>query len=164
MDNSVLLTKLEKFCPDWIQKPDASLDTIGALQYILDQVFAGMLNIKIQHLDKDKITGMVPYEHSTANVVGYMHGGAIFTTGDTLAGAFLWANSDENVYAVTTRSEIKYIRPFTKGILRCSVTEKLREGRKVVLEAKFEDTEKHIISVMEIDYLLMSSSAQNSKK
>ena len=157
MDNSVLLRKLEKFCPDWIQKPDTSLDTIGALQHILNQVFAGMLHIRIQQLDKDKITGTVPYEHATANVVGYMHGGTIFTTGDTLAGAFLWANSDENTYAITTRSEIKYLKPFKQGILKCTVTEKSRDGRKVILEAIFEDTESHIISVMIIDYLLMSS-------
>ena len=157
MNKSLLLQKLNKFCPDWIRKPEDSLELKEMLQYILDQVLAGLLKIKIEQLDHDKIIGSVPYEHSTANVVGFMHGGTIFTTGDTLAGTYLWAITDADTYAITTKSEIKYLKPFKQGILRCTVTEKSRQYRKVILEAIFEDGNNEVISIMALDYLLMKT-------
>ena len=157
MNKSLLLQKLNKFCPDWIRKPDDSLELKEMLQYILDQVLAGKLKIKIDHLEADKIIGSVPYSHSTANVVGFMHGGTIFTTGDTLAGTYLWAITDADTYAVTTKSEIKYLKAFKQGVLRCTVVEKSREGRKLILEAMFENAENETIAMMTVDYLLMKS-------
>jgi uncharacterized protein (TIGR00369 family) len=157
MDKDLLLQKLLNFCPDWIERPDPSLDKIGMLQFILDQVLAGTLGIRIERLDTEKITGSVPYSHQTANVVGYMHGGTIFTTGDTLAGTFIWANTDANTFAITTRSEIKYIKPLKEGMLQCTVTEKSREGRKIELEAIFTNEDGQAMAIMSVDYLLMGS-------
>jgi uncharacterized protein (TIGR00369 family) len=160
MEKHLLLQKLQSFTPDWIQKPDVSLSNAGMLQFILNQVLAGYLEIKIEHLDADKIVGSIPYKHKSANVVGLMHGGTIFLTGDTLAGAFLWANSDADTYAVTTRSEIKYMKAVKEGRMLCTVTQKFREGRKVVLEAIFTNEANQIVGTMTVDYLLMKADAK----
>jgi len=157
MDKNLLLQKLRNFCPDWLEKPDASLGNIEMLQFVLNQVLAGALEIKIEQLTKEQIVGTVPYKHQTANVVGFMHGGTIFTTGDTLAGALLWANTDAGTFAITTRSEIKYIKPHKHGLLKCTVTQKSRDDRKVVLEAVFTDEAHQTISIMLVDYLLMQA-------
>src|SRR5688572_30172829 len=108
MNKSILINKLNKFCPEWLIKPDETDSEIEILQSVINQVLPGLLNIKIEFMDNTKIIGTIPYKNETANVVGYMHGGTIFSTGDTLAGAFLWAVSDEDTYAITTKSEIKY--------------------------------------------------------
>lgn len=157
MEQHPLLQKLQNFCPGWIQKPGEAFNNIEMLQFVLDQVLAGYLEIKIELMDAEKIIGSVPYKHQTANVVGYMHGGAIFTTGDTLAGTFLWANSEADTYAITTRSEIKYMKPVKQGRLQCTVTEKQREGRKVTLEAVFNNETGETVSIMTVDYLLMKA-------
>ncbi len=156
MDKTQLLKKLNKFCPAWMKRGDASQSIDEILQQTIGQVLPGLLHIKIEYLDGQKITGSVPYSRQTANVLGYMHGGTIFTLGDTLAGAFLWSISEANQYAVTTRSEIKYLKPVKEGILKCTVTEKSRSERKVTLEAIFE-MNGQTIGTMTVDYLLMTA-------
>lgn len=160
MDKSLLLEKLNKFCPEWIMKADPSLSITEFLQQTISQVLPGLIGVKIEYLDDEKIIGSVPYCHETANVVGYMHGGTIFSCGDTLAGAYLWAKSEANQFAITTKSEIKYFKPFKKGVLKCIVTEKSRKERTVILEAIFEDENKQIISSMNLEFLLMSPERQ----
>ena len=157
MDKNILLDKFDKFCAEWIKKAEPSLSITEILQHILNQVLPGLIHMTVEHLNDEKIIGSVPYRNDTSNVIGYMHGGTIFTTGDTLAGAFLWTRIEANQYAVTTSSEIKYLKPFKQGILRCTVTEKSRQDRNVVLEAVFEDVNGQMVSVMSMNYLLMSA-------
>lgn len=159
MNKNNLLNKLNKFCPEWIIKPDSSDSDTDLLQNVINQVLPGLLNIKIEYLDNTTITGTIPYKNDTANVVGFMHGGTIFSTGDTLAGAYLWAITDENTYAITTKSEIKYLKPFNNGTLNCFVKEKNRVDKTITLEAVFKDTNGKIISIMTMDYLLISKKA-----
>lgn len=156
MDKEIILAKLDKFCPSWIDRPDWSLSIAEIMQHVIRQVLPGLLDVKVEHLDRDKIIGSAPYKRETANVVGYMHGGTLFTLGDTLAGAYLWANSDENHYAVTTGCEIKYLKPVKSGIVRCTVVEKSRNDRKVTLKASFEDDDHRVLSGMTLEYLLMT--------
>ena len=157
MNKQVLLDKLHKFCPPWIKQADPSLPVEEIFQQTIRQVLPGLLHVTIEYIDHEKIIGTVPYHHQTANVLGYMHGGTIFSTGDTLAGTFLWANSEAGQYAVTTHSEIKYLKPFKEGVLKCVVVEKSRQNRIVTLEAVFMDDDKQTISVMTVDYLLMKA-------
>ena len=156
MDKNFVFEKLNNFSPDWIKKADPSQSVTEILQQTLSQVLPGLIGMKVEYLDDEKIIGTVPYSHQTANVVGYMHGGTIFTTGDSLAGTFLWTKSEANQYAITIRSEIKYLKPFKQGVLKCTVTEKSRKDRVVVLEAIFEDENNQIISTMILDFLLMT--------
>ncbi len=131
----------------------------------MDQALPGLISLKIEFLDEEKIIGTIPYRNETANVVGAMHGGTIYSAGDTLAGAFLWSKSDGNHFAVTKRSEIRYLRPFKKGILCCTVREKTRSGRKVCLEAEFQDEEKRPVSQVEMEFsLVMTGEKQGLPK
>ncbi len=155
MDKNSLLEKLNKFSPKWLRKADPSLPVVDILQQTIQKVLPGLLHIQIELLDTEKIIGTVPYRHDTANVVGYMHGGTIFTAGDTLSGTFLWANGEPNQYAVTMRSEIKYLKPVKEGLLRCTVTEKSRRGKTVTLEAVFENEQNQTMALMTVDYALM---------
>src|SRR5687767_479687 len=137
MDKELTLAKLDKFCPSWIDRPDWSLSIAEIMQHVISQVLPGLLDVKVEYIGADKITGSAPYKRETANVMGYMHGGTLFTLGDTLAGAFLWANSDETHYAVTTGCEIKYLKPVIRGTVKCTVVEQSRNDRKVTLAATF---------------------------
>lgn len=156
MNKASLISKLNKFCPDWLTKPLESDSETEILKNVINQVLPGLLDITIEFMDNSSIIGSVPYKHETANVVGYMHGGTIFSTGDTLAGAYLWAITDEDTYAITTKSDIKYIKPFNHGTLRCIVKEKSRLDKAVTLEAVFKDANDQTISIMNLDYLLIS--------
>lgn len=156
MDKDLLIQKLYKFCAPWLQRADPSLTFEEILQHTIQQVLPGKLGVQIEYLGNDKIIGTVPYRQDTANVVGFMHGGTIFATGDTLAGAFLWAISEGNQYAVTISANIQYLQPLKEGNLRCTVTEKSRNGRKVNLAAAFTDEANQDIAAMELEYILMT--------
>jgi uncharacterized protein (TIGR00369 family) len=162
MTKELLLAKLNKFCPPWLERPNADMPMGEMLQFIIRQVLPGLLDVKIESIGPDKVVGSVAYKNQTANVLGYMHGGTIFAAGDTLAGAFLWYISDVENFAVTVRSEIRYLKSFKTGTLYCTVKEKERHGRKVTLEALFNDEGNQAIAQMELDYMLMSLPKENS--
>ena len=156
-ENKLLLELIDKNCPSWINRPDPSWDKIKILQYIIDQVLPGILKIEIGYLDHEKIIGTIPYRKTTANVVGYLHGGSIYSLGDTLAGAFIWSKSDGTHFAVTRKSEIRYLRPFKIGILRCTVKEKSRSGRKILLTANYQDEDGKKITEVDMEYIQIAS-------
>lgn len=160
-DKSVILKKLDIFCPSWIKRPDESLSIEQIMQQVIRQVLPGLIDVKVDCLDSDKIIGYAPYKKRTANVIGYMHGGTIFTLGDTLAGAYIWANTDENIIAVTIGSEIKYLKPVKSGTLKCTITEKIRLDRKITLEATFENGGQQI-GIMTVEYLLIKAVQDSS--
>lgn len=158
MNNQTLLQLIDSNCPDWIIRPESSWDKIKILQSIMDQALPGFLSLKIESLNEKEIVGTIPYRNETANVVGYMHGGTIYSAGDTLAGAFLWSKSDGSHFAVTKKSEIRYLRPFKNGILRCTVGERSRSGKKACLEAYFQDEEGRAVSEVEMEFSLVMTS------
>ncbi|MCC6275062.1 MAG: PaaI family thioesterase [Leptospiraceae bacterium] len=160
--NSALIELIDQNCPDWIQRPDPDWDKIRILQSIIDQVLPGLLNIRIQALDDKKIIGVIPFARSTANVVGYMHGGTIYSLGDTLAGAFLWSKSDGSHIAITRKSVIRYLRPLQSGNLKCTVTETSRNGRKIFLRADYISESGQKISEVEMEYIQVTSKTQDS--
>ncbi len=150
--NQIMFDLIDKSCPDWIKRPDPNWPTIRILQFIIDQVLPGLLKVKIEFLDKEKIVGSIPYQNESANVLGYLHGGAIYSLGDTLAGAFLWACSDGTHYAVTRKSEIRFLRPIQTGVLHCTVKMKSKSGRKFFLVADYFDDNNKKVSEILMEY------------
>lgn len=155
MDKAAIFKKLDRFCPAWIKRPDELKSIPKMMEYVIGQVLPGKLETKVELIDDDKIIGTVPFSIETANVIGYMHGGTIFTLGDTLAGAYIWSITDENTIAVTTGSSIEYLKPVKKGKVKCMVTLKSREDKKVTLEGIFQDDDEQIVCKMTLNYQLM---------
>lgn len=142
-------------CAPWIKRPNREMPLVDKLQSIIDQVLPGRLHIKIVSIQAGRIEGIVPYATDTANVVGVMHGGTIFTAGDTLAGALLWTTSDGTYFSMTRGCEIRYLRPLSSGNLRCTVTEKNRSERGIRLLADFYNDENQRVAQMKMDYVIL---------
>ena len=157
MKSSAILRKLNKFCPEWISRPDKTMSIPQMMEYVIKQVLPGLLKVKVQFIDEDKIIGLAPYQNKTANVLGYMHGGAIFSLGDTLAGALIWAITDEDTIAVTVSSKIEYLKPVKDGGIKCTVILKSKTGKQAVLYGVFHDDNNQIVSKMAMNYHLMSA-------
>ena len=158
VDKPAILAKLNKFCPAWLKRPDAASSIEEVMQFMIVQVLPGLLIVKVEELNESRIVGSVPYRNDTANVLGYMHGGTIFALGDTLAGAYIWANATSKNYAVTSGSEIKYFKPVKEGTVRCTVIRKSQQDRKITLEATFENNGR-VVSLMTLSYHLMNFDA-----
>ncbi|MBE7410570.1 MAG: PaaI family thioesterase [Leptospiraceae bacterium] len=149
---SDLISLIDKNCPGWIERPNPDWDVIKILQSIIDQVLPGILKIQIESLDEEKIVGTIPFHISSANVVGYMHGGSIYSLGDTLAGAFLWTKSDGSYITVTKSSTIRFIRPFQSGVLECTVKEISKTGNEILLRAVYLDERKKKVCELDMVY------------
>jgi len=70
-------------------------------------------------------TACLPHLH---NVLGYTHGGAIFSIADTAIGLAHLASLDEGQTATTVESRITYMRPALDGLLRATARV-VKQGR-----------------------------------
>ncbi len=154
LNSQNILEFINRACSNWIVSPPDNATLVQAMQHIIDQCYPGALPLTIDAINANagEARGHLNYRNDTANVVGHMHGGAIFTAGDTLAGVYLWARTDgESVY-VTAGSSIRYLRPLDAGRLDCVVRETGRDDTRVQLKAKFTNDAGKTIAVMKLDY------------
>ncbi len=148
----------EKILPAWISKPPAHMSPKDKLQFIMDQVMPGVIGLKVQFAGKTEVRGSLDLDKRTLNVVNSMHGGAIFTLGDTLAGILLWINTDGGLFGTTKSASIQYFRPLRQGTLYCTVTETARHcppenpstPGEVEISALLTDGSSHKIATMKM--------------
>lgn len=136
-----------------MRRPAPELPIVEKLQSVIDQVLPGLLGVKILEILPGQLTGEMLYRRNTANVVGYMHGGAIFTFGDTLAGALIWAETDGTSFAVTSQSKIRYLRPVPSGRLTCTVKIRSRTPRRISLTCDFHNEAGDRTAKMDLEYV-----------
>ncbi len=145
---------IRRITPSWMQKPAPELPILEKLQMVIDQVLPGRLGVRILTIRPGELTGEMPYRRDTTNVVGYMHGGAIFTFGDTLAGALIWAETDGKSFAVTSQSRIRYLRPVREGgILRCTVRITEQTARRISLVCDFTSDAGEKTAKLQVEYV-----------
>ncbi len=137
---------------DWIDLPQKKLSAIDLMNYIILQVLPGTLSIKLIRFTEDEMWGKMPYRHETCNPAGIMHGGTIFSFGDTVAGCLLWAN---DLVSVSSSAEIKYLRPVQKGSLTCYAKKILHNVDNVRVVANVYDEEQKRIARMKINYAII---------
>lgn len=149
-----------KILSSWIEPADPKMSQLEKLQHIMDQVMPGIIGLKITSLSQNKISGSLALDKASSNVVSSMHGGAIFTLGDTLAGALLWANTDGEIFGTTKAASIQYFRPLRKGTLHCTAVETNRVDnprdpkmpREIDIEAIMHDEASHQIAKMTMKF------------
>ena len=140
---------------NWLEEPPEGLSDLENMQFLLNQAMPGTIEMQILSLTHDEITGAAPFKPGTANLLGTMHGGTLFTLGDTLAACLLW-----NVFGVgkrfaTTQSNIRYIRPVTEGLCTCKARIVKEYGKRVDLQADFFDDAGKRVARQLVTYILL---------
>jgi acyl-CoA thioesterase len=82
--------------------------------------FGKTIGFTVEHIASDEAVVRVRCMPHLNNVLGYMHGGAIFTIADTAIGLAHLASLDKGETATTVESRITYMRPALEGLLRAT--------------------------------------------
>jgi acyl-CoA thioesterase len=73
------------------------------------------------------------------NLVGFVHGGAIYTMADSGMGAALYSFLDEDELFVTVEADIFYLKTVSSGTLSCEAKVIHRGKRTAVMEAEIRN-------------------------
>jgi acyl-CoA thioesterase len=73
------------------------------------------------------------------NLVGFVHGGAIYTMADSGMGAALYSFLDEDELFVTVEANIFYLKTVSSGTLSCEAKVIHRGKRTAVMEAEIRN-------------------------
>ncbi len=97
-------------------------------QNLIDQCHPGATKMKLLRLSPELSEATIPYDMSNRALHGLMHGGCLFSVGDTLTAimsAYFVEHADERT--LTMEASIRYLRP----VARDTVTAKARlQGKK----------------------------------
>ena len=153
-------TLTKKACPEWITLAQGTNSMVEKIQHIMDQIMPGHIGFILHKIDKDTAYGSIECRAEVANLLGYIHGGAIYATGDTLAGALMWSTTDGNFYAVTQKGSINYFHPVKTGRIHfyaeiiTPIKQQLNpNGTKYKIDVECYDDKKHHIAKMEFDFV-----------
>ena len=110
---------MEHSLPDIFDRPPAGASLIEGLQHLVDQCLPGLLGLRFEKLAAEECVAELPYRKETTGIHGLMHGGTIFSAGDTITAMQTMLNGDENTKNVlTTDASIRYLRPVDSGKVR----------------------------------------------
>ena len=118
--------------------PDENRPILEQIQLLIDQCLPGHLGLRLIRLDADQSEARLSYRREIAGLHGYMHGGAIFTAGDTLTALMLLHQINPDTRNVlTTDAGIRYLRPLPDGDLIIKGRIIKRTGNKIKMVADF---------------------------
>ncbi len=140
---------------DIFEKPEPDLPIQDQIQFLIDQCLPGTLGITIEKLDPEESTAHVPYKRNTSGLHGLMHGGTIFSAGDTLTALQLMLHGDETTTNIlTVNASIRYLRPVPDGRVKIRTRITSREGSNVFMTADFLNEAGKRVAQGKYKYLL----------
>ena len=151
---------------DWMNRisaehfrlPEGELDDLARMQYLLDQAFAGATRLKVLTMNSEETRARVVFEKALANLSGLLHGGVLFTVGDTLTGLLLFYQEkllDAGLRPVTAEASIRYLRSVVKGGVECVAHLRRREKNRAWLWVNFYDDEGNRVARGKYIYALI---------
>ena len=117
--------------------------------------YAGYSGVIINDVEKDFATGSLKVKDEVLNPMGIVHGGAIFTLLDTVAGTLARFRSGSERLCVTSCSDIHYLKAIKEGTIHARA-QILKEGKStgiVTVKATDDDNNTCAFSTFEFFYL-----------
>lgn len=151
-EGSLKAVNLEKF-----EAPDPSLGHLEQIQFLINQCFPGQLGLQLEKLEAEEAVGVFEYKKSIAGLHGLVHGGALFSVGDTITGLMMsFYLTEEFSQALTANASIRYLRPVPDGKVRCVCSLKRMDEKDIFLTADFYNEEKKRVAQAKFTYRLIS--------
>lgn len=115
------------------------------------EYFNGSNQILVTEIEEGRAAGQMPYCEETQNARGGVHGGALCTLVDVVAGA---AAVSYGMTCVTLNISMNFLRQSRPGMLTCRA-EVIKHGRTITFcKADVFDSEERQIATGEISYFM----------
>ena len=158
------MTKMTTFISNFMDRlpsifnpPPRDLSMEESFQHLGDQCLPGLLGLKIEKVSKELSIAHIDYQVKTAALHGLMHGGTIFSAGDTITAMMLMLFGDENsVNVLTTGAEIRYLRPVPEGRITLHSVVKERKGERFKLVVDFLNEKGKRVAQGKYNYLMIT--------
>ncbi len=120
--------------------------------------FAGVLGMEFTHLAPDRVEAVLAIRPEHRQPWGIVHGGAVMTLADTVAGAGAYMNLGEEQETVTVELKINLIGAVREGMIRAEAVPLHRGRTTSVWEGRITDAAGKLIAVSLSTHLVLDRS------
>jgi uncharacterized protein (TIGR00369 family) len=123
--------------------------------------FAGVLGMEFTHLAPDRVEATLAIRQEHKQPWGIVHGGAVMTLADTVAGAGAYMNLARDQETVTVELKINLIGAVREGAIRAEARPLHRGRTTSVWEARIIDETGNLVAVSLSTHLVLDGKPQN---
>ena len=117
--------------------------------------FAGVLGMEFTHLTPERVEATLKVRQELKQPWGIVHGGAVMTLADTVAGAGAYMNLAQGQETVTVELKINLIGAVRKGVIRAQALP-LHRGRSTsIWETRITDETGKLVAVSLSTHLVL---------
>jgi 1,4-dihydroxy-2-naphthoyl-CoA hydrolase len=117
--------------------------------------FAGVLGMEFTHLAPERVEATLKVRQEHKQPWGIVHGGAVMTLADTVAGAGAYMNLGQGQETVTVELKINLIGAVSEGTIRAEALP-LHRGRSTsIWEARITDETGRLVAVSLSTHLVL---------
>ncbi len=121
--------------------------------------FAGVLGMQFTHMAPDRVEATLKVRQDHKQAWGIVHGGAVMTLADTVAGAGAYMNIERGQETVTVELKINLIGAVRDGTVRAE-TVPLHRGRTTsIWETRITDEEGKLVAVALSTHLVLDKTS-----
>jgi 1,4-dihydroxy-2-naphthoyl-CoA hydrolase len=118
--------------------------------------FAGVLGMEFTHLAPERVEATLKVRQELKQPWGIVHGGAVMTLADTVAGAGAYMNLGQDQETVTVELKINLIEAVREGTIRAEALP-LHRGRSTsIWEARIMDETGRLVAVSLSTHLVLN--------
>ena len=117
--------------------------------------FAGVLGMEFTLLSSDRVEATLKVRQEHKQPWGILHGGAVMTLADTVAGAGAYMNIDRGQETVTVELKINLIGAVREGVIRAEATPLHRGKTTSIWETRITDETGKLVAVSLSTHLVL---------
>lgn len=117
--------------------------------------FAGVLGMEFTHLSPDRVEATLKVRQEHKQPWGILHGGAVMTLADTVAGAGAYMNLARGQETVTVELKINLIGAVREGGIRAEATPLHRGRTTSIWETRITDENDKLVAVALSTHLVL---------
>jgi uncharacterized protein (TIGR00369 family) len=117
--------------------------------------FAGVLGMEFTHLSPDRVEATLKVRQDHKQPWGILHGGAVMTLADTVAGAGAYMNLARGQETVTVELKINLIGAVREGGIRAEATPLHRGRTTSIWETRITDENDKLVAVALSTHLVL---------
>ena len=117
--------------------------------------FAGALGMEFTHLSSDRVEATLKVRQEHKQPWGILHGGAVMSLADTVAGAGAYMNLARGQETVTVELKINLIGAVREGVIRAEATPLHRGKTTSIWETRITDETGKLVAVSLSTHLVL---------
>ncbi len=121
--------------------------------------FAGVLGMEFTHLTPDRVEATLNVRQELKQPWGIVHGGAVMTLADTVAGAGAYMNLGRDQETVTVEMKINLIGAVREGTIRAEALPLHRGRTTSIWQARITDATGRLVAVSLSTHLVLDQPA-----